>query len=86
MNNLIVNFHPFLVKQDILIYQDGACVKQDHVTIEEVVDKVHEYCVKYDISVVNLCGNAEFVSRFSRNLHTRFENNNIEIQILSHNI
>ena len=85
MNNLIVNFHPFLVKQDILIYQDGACVKQDHITIEEVSEKVKEYCKIYNIDIVNLCGNKLYLNKFMKDIRTKFDNEDMAIMILSHN-
>lgn len=72
-NNLIVNFHPFMIQQEIDVYQDGACVKQDFVTIEEVVDKIRFYCSMYDIPRINLCGNRDFVNKFEKVLRTCYD-------------
>ena len=83
-NNLIVSIGPFLFKQNILIYQDGVCVKQDNVSMGQVHDKISQYCKLYDISIVNLCGNKSFVNKFAKNLNTKFDLDK-EIHIFIHN-
>ena len=83
--NLIINFRPFVFKQEILVYVDGACVKQDYVTVNEIVDKVEAYCKEYNIPRVNLCGNRHYVSKFAEKLMIRFERVNRIVEISQHN-
>lgn len=78
-NNLVVMFNPFLVNQEIDVYQNGACVKQDYVTIEDVVDKIKIYCEMYDIPRINLCGNHHFVNKFEKALRTEYSNKTINV-------
>lgn len=83
--NLIINFRPFVFKQEILVYVDGACVKQDYVTVSEIVDKAEIYCKEYNIPRINLCGNRHYVSKFAEKLNIRFNKTNKSIEIFQHN-
>lgn len=82
--NLIVNFRPFVLKQQILVYQEGVCIKQAYVPMNDVVPTVDILCKEYNIPRVNLCGNTHYTSKFAEKLQTRFANNNREIEIFKH--
>jgi len=81
-NNLVVNFHPFMISQEIDVYQNGVCIKQDFCTIEEIIDKIYTYCSIYDIPRINLCGNKDFISKFANELKARYSYGAKEINII----
>ena len=39
-NHIIVNFQPFVAKQEILVYINGNCEKQIYVSVDRIVDSV----------------------------------------------
>lgn len=82
MGNIIVNFKPFISEQEILVYIDGACVKQKRVKIEDVTNVVYGLKSNYVIDVINLVGNKDYVSKFKAELMTKFEKDNVEINIV----
>ena len=51
----------------------------------QVHDKISQYCRLYNISIVNLCGNKSFVYKFVKDSNTKFDLNNKEIHIFTHN-
>jgi len=82
INNLIVNFHPFMVLQEIDIYVNGECVKQDFVPLDEVTNDINGYCAMYDVHRINLCGNRDFVMKFKNELITDYDYEAKEINII----
>ena len=82
INNLIVNFRPFALYQEIDIYVNGECIKQDFVILDEITNTINRYCVMYDIDRINLCGNRNFVSKFKNDLITNYAYDTKEINII----
>lgn len=82
-NNLVVIFHLGMKDQEIDVYQDGACVKQDFCDTENLIDKICTYCAVYDIPRISLCGNKDFLNKFVEQLQTKFAYGTKEINIIS---
>ena len=83
MVNIIVNYRPFTVTQEIFIYDNGVCVELLQAPIDKIVDIVSGLQSRYNIEQINLCGNQDYLSRFKAELSLKFANNNVEINIVS---
>ena len=49
-NHIIVNFQPFVAKQEILVYINGNCEKQIYVSVDRIVDSVKGLKSTYNIN------------------------------------
>lgn len=83
MVNIIVNYRPFTVTQEIFIYDNGVCVELLQAPIDKIVDIVSGLQSRYNIEQINLCGNQDYLSRFKAELSLKFANSNVEINIVS---
>lgn len=81
MDHIIVNFQPFALQQEVLVYVDGACIYQTKVTIDEFHSTIKGLKDKFSINKVDLCGNSAYLSRFKAELGLEFGNDNTEINI-----
>ena len=83
MVNIIVNYRPFTVTQEIFIYDNGVCVELLQAPIDKILDIVSGLQSRYNIEQINLCGNQDYLSRFKAELSLKFANSNVEINIVS---
>lgn len=81
MKHIVADIRPFAPSQEIMVYVDGACVEQAHVQMDDVVNVIYGLKNKYDISIIDFCGNPSFLSKFTAELNTRFSNEELEIRI-----
>ena len=83
MANIIVNYRPFTITQEIFIYDNGVCVELLQAPIDKISDIVSGLQSRYNIEQINLCGNQDYLSRFQAELSLKFANSNVEINIVS---
>lgn len=83
MANIIVNYRPFTITQEIFIYDNGVCVELLQAPIDKIPDIVSGLQSRYNIGQINLCGNQDYLSRFQAELSLKFANSNVEINIVS---
>lgn len=82
MNHIIVDFQPFTLKQNVLVYVDGECVKQTAVEVDQITDVVTGLSKQYNIKQIDLCGNENYLSKFKANMLNKFEDDDCEINII----
>lgn len=82
MDRIIVDFRPFTLGQGIMVYQDGNCTEHVKVSVDEIPDTVNGLREKYNINQIDLCGNADYLSRFKAELSLKFGENKAEINII----
>ena len=85
MEHIIVNFQPFVTKQHIMVYRDGACIEQVYVDFDKVIERVCFLSNKYNISNIDLCGNTDFLKKVKNDLqlNTNFNNSQLNITIIN---
>ena len=83
MANIIVNYRPFTLAQEIFVYDDKSCVESLQASIDGIPDIVSGLQSRYNIEQINLCGNQDYLSRFQAELSLKFANSNVEINIVS---
>lgn len=83
MVNIIVNYRPFTLAQEIFVYDGKNCIKSLQAPIDRIPDIVSGLQSRYNIEQINLCGNQDYLSRFQAELSLKFVNSNVEINIVS---
>lgn len=83
MVNIVVNYRPFTLAQEIFVYDGKNCVESFQAPIDRISDIVSGLQSRYNIKQINLCGNQDYLSRFQAELSLKFANSNIEINIVS---
>ena len=83
MANIIVNYRPFTLAQEIFVYEGKNCVESFQAPIDRISDIVSGLQNRYNIEQINLCGNQDYLSRFKAELGLKFANSNIKINIVS---
>ena len=83
MANIIVNYRPFTLVQEIFVYDNGVCVELLQAPIDKIPDIISGLQSRYNIEQINLCGNQDYLSRFQAELSLKFANSNVEINIVS---
>ena len=83
MANIIVNYRPFTLAQEIFVYDGKNCVESLKAPIDRISDIVSGLQSRYNIEQINLCGNQDYLSRFQAELSLKFANSNVEINIIS---
>ena len=83
MANIIVNYRPFTLAQEIFVYDGKNCVESLQAPIDGISDIVSGLQSRYNIEQINLCGNQDYLSKFKAEFGLKFANSNIEINIIS---
>lgn len=83
MANIIVDYRPFTLAQEIFVYDNGVCVELLQAPIDKIPDTISGLQNRYDIEQINLCGNQDYLSRFKAELGLKFANKNVKINIIS---
>ena len=83
MANIVVNYRPFTLVQEIFVYDNGVCVELLQAPIDKIPDIISGLQSRYNIEQINLCGNQDYLSRFQAELSLKFANSNVEINIVS---
>lgn len=83
MANIVVNYRPFTLVQEIFVYDGKSCVESLQASIDRIPDIVNGLQSRYNIEQINLCGNQDYLSRFQAELSLKFANSNVEINIVS---
>lgn len=83
MTNIVINYRPFTLAQEIFVYDGKNCVESLQAPIDRISDIVSGLQSRYNIKQINLCGNKDYLSRFQAELSLKFANSNIEINIVS---
>ena len=83
MANIVVNYRPFTLVQEIFVYDNGVCVELLQAPIDKIPDIISGLQSRYNIEQINLCGNQDYLSRFQAELSLKFANSNVEVNIVS---
>lgn len=83
MANIVVNYRPFTLAQEIFVYDGKSCIEYASAPIDKIPDVVSGLQSRYNIEQINLCGNQDYLSRFQAELGLKFANSSVKINIIS---
>lgn len=81
-NHIIVQFEPFDIQQQIMVYIDGKCVSHSYTTVDKIVDTVDALKIEYNINQIELYGYHDYLTRYKALMKTKFNDNNCKIDII----
>jgi hypothetical protein len=81
MENCIITafIKNFTLKHDILVYSKGVCIKTIKVETSDIASCIDGLCKKYKTETINLCGNRNYLLKFSEELKTKYSHKRITI-------
>ena len=82
MDHVVVAIHPFIMRQEVMAYVNGECVKHVDCDLREVDKICYDLCREFNIHQVDMAGNVELCEKIKYNIltTTRFDDFNIEIK------
>lgn len=81
MNNIVVLFQPFVLKQKIIAYNNKECVSQYEVNIDEIPALVETLVKENNIKSVKVTGHREYINKYQADIISRVPSN-VKINIL----
>lgn len=78
-NFVVVNFHPFVIPQDVEVYQNGELVQKLQVTVDRVPQVVKGLKSQYQIDSVSLVGGTDYLRKYAEELNSDFDYSDIRI-------
>ena len=79
---IAVNIRPFVLKQDIFVYQDRTCIRTVKCKIDDIEKIITLLSDKYNINKINLIEpTSMYSSKIKENLLTQYADKNLEITI-----
>lgn len=81
MNNIVVLFQPFVLKQKIIAYNNRECVSQYEVNIDEIPALVETLIKENNINSVKVTGHREYINKYQADIISRVPSN-VKINIL----
>lgn len=81
--NIIATIHPFMLGQEILVYNEkGECIHSFETTIDNVNNLIYTLCEEYDINKVTFIGGQIYSKKFKDEFAAnKFGNRKIEVTI-----
>lgn len=83
MDHIVATIHPFVIEQEVCVYQNGECVK----TVKCNLDDVHKVCMKlckeFDIHTVDIGGHNQLYSMHIKDkiVEDNFDNFAVEVNV-----
>lgn len=79
MVQIVANFQPFTMSQQILVYEGNNIIDSFSVDSNDVINTIKGLKNKYNADEINLVGNTDYLSKFQKDLSTDFDMTKIKI-------
>lgn len=79
MVQIVANFQPFTMSQQILVYEGNNIIDSLSVDSDDVINVIKGLKNKYSADEINLVGNTDYLSKFQKDLSTDFDMTKIKI-------
>lgn len=81
MNNIVILFQPFVLKQKVIAYNNQECVSQYEVNIDEIPTLVETLTKENTIDSVKITGHRDYINKYQAEIVSKIPTN-IKINIL----
>lgn len=81
MNNIVVLFQPFVLKQKVIAYNNTECISTYEVNIDEIPALVETLTKENTIESVKITGNRDYINKYQADIISKIPAN-IKINIL----
>ena len=80
--HIVCCIHPFVVTQEIDVYQNGECIKTVKCALDQLEDTIVELGMKYNINKIDLKGGQLYSLKIKENLElNKYTENKFEVYI-----
>lgn len=79
MVQIVANFQPFTMSQQILVYEGNNIIDSFSVDSNDVINTIKGLKNKYNADEINLVGNTDYLSKFQKDLSIDFDMTKIKI-------
>ncbi len=74
-NHIVINIRPFVFKQEVCVYEDGACIRIDECTMDQLGESIMALAKQYNISQVDIAGFRPYAIKVQNSLMTEYGDN-----------
>lgn len=79
-NHIVTTIHPFVMEQEVSVYQNGECSKSVNCTLNELADVIIGLSKEFNIKTVDLAGSNQLFSLKTKDdLMSKYAENDLEI-------
>lgn len=82
-NHIVIYIRPFVVKQEINVYQNGECKKQTKCTLDELTNTIITLAKEYNINNIDFAGDGGHIYglQVKEDLINKYRENPLNITI-----
>lgn len=81
MNNIVVLFQPFVLKQKVIAYNNTECISTYEVNIDEIPALIETLTKENVIDSIKITGHREYINKYQADIISKIPTN-IKINIL----
>lgn len=82
MNHIVTNIHPFVIEQEVCVYQNGECVKTVKCALDDLEKTCIALCKEYNIHTIDTKGGQLYAMKIKEHINAKFDlNEDIEVNI-----
>ena len=78
MERVIVNIHPFIMRQEVSVYKGTECLEHIDCSLNDVAEVCYNLCKKYNIHHVDYTGLKKFGLKLEEKFAYNYSDFNIE--------
>lgn len=82
--HIIAMIHPFVVEQEVSVYDNGECIKTINCTLDNIENAILSLVNQYNIKQIDLAGNQIYNLKIRDNINTNTNFNKNELNITIH--
>ena len=80
--HIVCNIHPFVLEQEVNVYDNGECIKTAKCTLDNLEENISSLINMYNIKQIDLAGNQLYNLKVKENLlSSKYDLNDINITI-----
>ena len=81
--HIVVPYQMFDGEQNIIIYENGECIKTDYVATGSLREALYAMC-KEDTNIkrIDIVGNKNYLDKIRKDMKTKFDISNVEVKII----
>lgn len=80
--HIVVNFQMFDAVQELMVYEDGACVSIYEISTNQLENVLRKYTKDSNITSIDIIGNKKYLEKIKANVKTDFAAGDVDINIV----
>lgn len=73
MNHIVTMIHPFVMEQEVCVYQNGECVKVVKCTLDDIEKTCIDLCNEFDIDIIDTKGGQLYAMKMKKHLEDKVD-------------